>query len=60
MAKWCTGAFVGLIVGWILAHQEVAAECSRLNAFFVGGSDFLCVKLPPRPEGGLKHGWIQG
>lgn len=58
MAKWCAGAFVGLVLGWILAHQEVAAECSRLNAFYVGNSDFICLKLTPRQE--QKSGWIQG
>lgn len=60
MAKWCAGAFVGLLLGWLLAHQEVAGECSRLNAFYVGSSTFLCIKIPPKPEGGRKYGWIQG
>lgn len=42
MAKWCAGAFFGLLLGWVLAHQEVAAECSRLRHFFVGENTFTC------------------
>jgi hypothetical protein len=33
---------VGVIVGWILAHQEVSTECARQGSFYVGKNDFKC------------------
>lgn len=29
-------------LGWIIAHSEVARECERLGAFYVGGTVYQC------------------
>lgn len=39
---------LGIILGWGLAHGEVASECKKLNAFYVGNTTFTCaVKEQP-------------
>lgn len=43
---------LGLCVGWISAHQEVAAECERQGSFYVGKRDFTC-SLKPGAENGI-------
>lgn len=36
------GLFVGLFIGWVSAHNIVATECERLNAFYIGDKTFIC------------------
>ncbi len=36
------GLFIGLFIGWVSAHNIVATECERLNAFYVGNKTFIC------------------
>jgi len=33
---------LGGIFGWIIAHGTVAAECDKLNSFYVGDRTFRC------------------
>ncbi len=33
---------LGVLVGWLLAHNEVATECQRQGGFYVGNKDFKC------------------
>ena len=33
---------LGALFGWIFAHGEVANECRKLNAFYVGDTVFHC------------------
>lgn len=35
----------GLIIGWQLAHQEVATECERQGSFYVGSKTFKCTEI---------------
>ena len=36
------GLFIGLYIGWVSAHNIVAIECERLNAFYVDNKTFIC------------------
>jgi hypothetical protein len=33
---------IGVLFGWLLAHNEVATECQRQGGFYVGSKDFKC------------------
>lgn len=33
---------VGAAVGWILAHDVVGRECTKLKGFFIGERTFTC------------------
>jgi hypothetical protein len=33
---------IGVMLGWIMAHGEVANECRRQGGFYVGDVDFKC------------------
>lgn len=36
------GLFIGLFIGWVVAQNNIATECERLNAFYVGIKTFIC------------------
>lgn len=36
------GLFIGLFIGWVIAQNNIATECERLNAFYVGNKTFIC------------------
>ena len=38
------GLFAGLFIGYVSAHNFVATDCERLNAFYVGNKTFICDK----------------
>ena len=33
---------MGLLFGRVMAHEEVATECQRLNSFYVGTTVYHC------------------
>lgn len=39
-------ATITYLVGWIMAHNEVARECERQGSFYVGRVTFTCKAQP--------------
>lgn len=39
------GGLIGYIWGWTQAHSTVAAECTKLGAFYVGKRVFKCTEI---------------
>ena len=35
-------AFSGWLLGYVMAHSEVARECERLGGFYVGTKTYTC------------------
>ena len=44
---WFVGLVAGGIIGHAQAHHEVATECQRLGAFYVGDKIFECKERNP-------------
>lgn len=36
---WC---IVGIMIGWIIAHNEISTECQRQGNFYVGKTLYSC------------------
>lgn len=36
---------VGMLFGWIFAHNNVATECDKLGSFYVGDKVFNCSQV---------------
>jgi hypothetical protein len=32
----------GIFIGWVFAHNTVAAECNKLKSFYVGDKIYQC------------------
>lgn len=41
MIVFILGLFIGVTVGWVVAHHQIAAECERLGGFFVNKKTYL-------------------
>jgi hypothetical protein len=49
-AIWILVALLGgILLGWISAHETVAAECDRLNGFYVGTKVYECKRMEKKP-----------
>lgn len=35
---------IGILIGWVSAHNTIAKECDRLGSFLVGDSVYKCRK----------------
>jgi len=33
---------IGVLLGWVIAHEEIATECQRQGGFYVGDKDYKC------------------
>jgi hypothetical protein len=33
---------IGVLLGWLIAHGEVATECQRQGGFYIGDKDYKC------------------
>ena len=42
MLTYIAGLTIGLSTGWVIAQNNIATECERLNAFYVGNKTFIC------------------
>ncbi len=41
---------LGVLIGWVWAHNTVAKECERLGKFYVGKKTFECVRISEKPK----------
>jgi hypothetical protein len=44
------GVLIGLHDGRIRAHKEIAAECEKLGAFYVGKKVYRCTAVEDRND----------
>ena len=36
---------VGMLFGWIFAHNNVVTECEKLGSFYVGNNVYYCEQV---------------